>query len=63
MKQPTKKIKKLSCGNAIILFSLMSVDSKNYENQHEAQLQAITVCGELSLDIAAFCFLSKIADS
>lgn len=30
IKQLTKQIKKMSCGNALITFSLMTNDSKNY---------------------------------
>jgi hypothetical protein len=30
---------------------------------HEAQLVAMSACSELSLDIAAFCCLSKLADT
>jgi hypothetical protein len=53
----------MSCGNALITFSLLTNDAKNYENMHEAQLAAISGCGDLSFDIAAFCCLSKLADS
>ena len=63
MKQLAKQIKKMSCGNALITFSLMANDAKNYENMHEAQLLAIAGCGELSFDIVAFSCLSKLADT
>ena len=63
MKQLAKQIKKMSCGNALITFSLMANDAKNYENMHEAQLLAIAACGELSFDIVAFSCLSKLADT
>jgi hypothetical protein len=41
----------------------MANDAKNYENMHEAQLTVISGCGELTLDIAAFSCLSKLADT
>lgn len=53
----------MSCGNALISFSLLINDAKNYENMHESQFAAISGCGDLSFDIAAFCCLSKLADS
>jgi hypothetical protein len=54
---------KMSCGNALITFSLMLNDAKNYENMHEAQALVISGCGDLSLDIVAFSCLSKLADT
>jgi hypothetical protein len=38
-------------------------EAKNYENMHEAQILAMGSCSDLSLDIAAFSCLSKLADT
>jgi len=63
MKQLSKQLKKLSCGNALVTFSQITNEAKNYDNMHEAQLTAMSSCSELSLDIAAFSCLSKLADT
>jgi hypothetical protein len=62
MKQLTKQLKKLTCGNALIAFSQLTQESKNYDNMHESQLQAMQFCSDLSLDILAFSCLSKLAE-
>jgi hypothetical protein len=48
MKQLSKQLKKLSFGNALIVFHQIITVAKNYENNHEAQLEAIKNCTELS---------------
>ena len=63
MKQLSKQLKKLSCGNALVTFSQIINEAKNYDNMHEAQLVAMSACSELSLDVAAFCCLTKLADT
>jgi hypothetical protein len=62
MKQLQKQLKKLSCGNALITFSSLTTDAKNYDNMHESQLVAMGFCSELTLDTAAFSCLSKLSE-
>jgi len=62
MKQLQKSLKKLSCGNALITFSAVVSDAKNFDNMHESQLLAMTYCSELTLDTAAFSCLSKLSE-
>jgi len=41
MKQVSKQLAKMASGNALPIFALLINRAKNYENMHEAQLQAL----------------------
>lgn len=62
LKQLSKGLKKLSFNNGLVTFHQITTVAKNYENNHEAQLEAMKSCSDLSLDMAAFSCLCKLAD-
>ena len=54
---------RIAYGNSIIAFDEMVTNAKAYENQIEAQIQAISICQDLALDQMAFTIVKHLADT
>lgn len=63
MRIRTKQFLKIAYGNSLLALDLMVTNAKAYENQIEAQIQTISSCQELSLDMMAFMIVKHMADT
>lgn len=63
VKQNSRQLAKLSSGNALIVFDTLITNAKSYRNMIEAQVQTLSTCNELSLDIMAYTLVRHLCDS
>ena len=63
MRTKTKQFSKIAYGNSILALDLMVTTARSYENQIEAQIQAISCCQDLALDMMAFMIVKHMADT
>ena len=63
LRQKSRPLTKAASGNAIIAFDTLMTNAKAYDNQIEAQIQAISHSQDLSLDIMAFTIVKHLADT
>ena len=59
----SKEFAKIGYGNSILAFDQMVTQAKAYENQIEAQIQAISLCQDLALDQMAFMIVKHLANT